>query len=306
MKTASVAGSAVVTVHAPRSVLPGDGVDVVVESSAPSPGIVTGEVTLSNRIAYRFRQFGALGGATTARADRTQVADRQSLPPAASGDTPSVIGAVVLRVPVDALPSVSGELVQITWRVTVRIEVSGAPDAVVSRTVQVLSADSHRPALGAGPLRVVNRGIADLSFEGLSGDLVVPGTALTGALTVAALRPVNGRSLRLELIVLEQVHRGPWVGDDDPGVVPEGQEKEAETRVATATLATGLRIAAQRRTFPFTLAVPHVLPGPSLDTPEFCLRWVLRGVLDRVHRRDPTVEMELRGLTAPASPPERR
>jgi hypothetical protein len=49
---------------------------------------------------------------------------------------------------------------------------------------------------------------------------------------------------------------------------------------------------------PFTLRVPLPLPAPSIDTPEFTLRWLLRAVLDRPLRRDPVATVELCGTTA--------
>ncbi|MGS0688055.1 hypothetical protein ACVBEQ_23340 [Nakamurella sp. GG22] len=303
MGITSVIEPVTLTVDAPRAARPGDSFEAVIKASALGNPVVEGEVTLINRVTYRYRQFGAFGGATTAHADRTEVVDRQVLHPYSLRRTESVIGVVTLRVPVDALPSVTGELVQIAWGVRVRLHVPGVPDAEESRPVRLLLAPDDRPFVVSRPPRVVDHRAAVLSFDALAGGRVTPGSILTGTLTVAAIKPLTARALRVELVLLEQVHHGPWVGNDDATVIPEGQQKETQTPIATATLATGLRMGAQRQDFPFSLAIPQVLPGPSLDTREFTVSWLLRGVLDRVHRPDPLVEVELQGITAPERTP---
>ena len=50
---------------------------------------------------------------------------------------------------------------------------------------------------------------------------------------------------------------------------------------------------------PFTIRAPLTLPAPSLSAPEFTLRWLLRAVLDRPRRPDPTTTLELWAATAP-------
>ncbi len=260
--------------------------------------VVSGGVTLVNRVAYRYRQFNAFGGAATATADRTDVVDEQPVLPVRLDHAPSAISAITLRVPASALPSVAGELVQISWQVVVRLRVHGETDAVASQSIRVLSAAPDEAFVSEQPPRMVDRRTAVLNFAALSARQLRPHSTLTGSLSVAALKPVTARALRIEVVLLEQVRHGPWAGNDDPSVVPEGQEKEAETALATATIATGLRMEPHRYSFPFTLAIPESLPGPSLDTPEFGLRWLLRGVLDRVHRPDPFVEIDLHVVTA--------
>ena len=297
--TSSITESVGVTVEIPQAVLPGESFDVVVSASAVGGRVLAGEVSLVSRVAYRYRQFGPYGGAATLPADRSEVVDRQTLSPVPVDSAESVMGAVTVRVPVDALPTVTGELVQIAWRVVVRLDVPGAPDAVASRTVRVVSAAADRAFVALEPAHVVDRRTAVLSFDTLSSRRLTPGLALTGTLTAAPLRPATVRAVRVELVLREQVHHGPWAGDDDPAVIPEGQAKETDTPVATATIATGLHMASESQHFPFVLAVPQVLPGPSLHTPEFTLSWLLRGVLDRVHRQDPFVELELQAATAP-------
>ncbi|HET9646759.1 MAG TPA: hypothetical protein VFP34_00820 [Microlunatus sp.] len=50
--------------------------------------------------------------------------------------------------------------------------------------------------------------------------------------------------------------------------------------------------------FPFSITVPRNCL-PLMQTPEFTLTWILRGVLDRTWRPDPTVEIDLEAVTTP-------
>ena len=72
-----------------------------------------------------------------------------------------------------------------------------------------------------------DRGCAVLGFESLSSRRLVGGLPLSGVLTVAPLRPVTARALRLDLVLLEHVAHGPWV-TDDPARSPANEEKDAE------------------------------------------------------------------------------
>ena len=296
--TTVVTGVVAVTVHAPPAVLPGESFDIVVRASAKGGPVVSGAVTLINRVTFRHRQFNAFGGASTATADRAEVVDEQHVLPVRLDDGPSSIGAITMRVPVGALPSVAGDLVQISWRVVVRLHVLGEGDAVASQSVRVLSAAADDAFVSEQPPRMFDRRTATLNFPALFDRRLRPHSILAGCLDIVPLKTLTGRAVRVELILLEQIHHGTWVGRDDPTVIPPGQGMEAETAVATATIATGLRMERHRRSFPFSLAVPELLPGPSLDTPEFSLRWLLRGVLDRAHRPDPFVEIDLHAVTA--------
>lgn len=116
---------------------------------------------------------------------------------------------------------------------------------------------------------------------------------------MAARRAASARGIRMELVLRERVHHGRWIGDD-PARNPCDQVTETYTVVATTVLAGGLHLdPIQPLWLLFTVPAPPRLPGPSLQTPEFTLSWVLRGVLDRALRPDPYVEVELCGVTTP-------
>jgi len=133
----------------------------------------------------------------------------------------------------------------------------------------------------------------------LSARRLVPGSELSGSVTVTPRRAGSARALRLELVLQENVEHGPWLGDD-PARNPSDQGKQAETVVDCVQLAGHHELeAGQPRSYTFTLPVPPQLPAPSMHTPEFSLRWLLRAVLDRPLHRDPYVEVELHAVTSP-------
>ena len=53
----------------------------------------------------------------------------------------------------------------------------------------------------------------------------------------------------------------------------------------------------QRLRFPFRLMVPPRLQAPSVRTPDYSVRWMLRGVLDWRLHADPSVSLEMHAVT---------
>ncbi len=209
--------------------------------------------------------------------------------------------SVCLDVPADGPGSMTGDLVRVQWAVRARLRVEPSEDAEATRKVVVFSRASDRASVQRNPPVWQDRRCAVLAFESLSSRRLVPGSRVSGALTVAARRAASARGIRVELVLREQVHHGPWIGDDPAGNSCD-QGTEAETVVATAQLAGGLQLdPIQPLWLPFTVPVPPRLPAASRQTPDFTVSWVLRGVLDRALRRDPYVEVELRGVTTPGA-----
>ena len=289
-------------VHLSRGeVTEGESIEVTIDTSALREIVIRGgEVTLVRKVAYRYRQVNAFGGAYTVPAHSADIVNRQILP--ATGRLlpgEHVVHEAAVTVPADGPASVSATLVDIQWAVTVHLDVDGGPDIDTTRTVKVWSNNPAEPLIDQEPPVVVDRGGAVLGFESLSDRRVAPGSRVSGVLTVVTDRPLSARGLRVELVLREQVHHGPWMGDD-PAHNPANQDKEAETVVAAAGPAAHVEfLATQPRRFPFNITVPAQLAGPSLHTPEFTLTWVLRGVMDRRLRPDPTIEIALQAVTAP-------
>jgi hypothetical protein len=284
-----------------QEVTEGDSIDVTIEAAAHSEIAVRGgEVLLARTVTYRYRHINAFGGSYAVPARSTDIVGRVSIPVTGSLLTGEhVVHRVAVPVPADSPGTVSAALVDIQWAVTARIDVEGEPVFETTQPVTVRSRARNRSSVEQKPPTVADRGGVVLGFESLSDRHIAPGSQLSGGLTVVTDRPVAARGLRVELVLRENVHHGPWIGGD-PAHNPSDQDKESETVVAAVVPAGGVEFRpAQLHRFPFSITVPAQLAGPSLQTPEFTLTWILRGVLDRAWRQDPTVEIELHGVTTP-------
>ena len=276
----------------------GSVIDAVVRGVAERDLTVAGgQVDLIRTVTYRYR--GRSDEFFLVPARSAEVVTRQVLPAGgryAGGE--QLCEPVGLAVPADGPGSVTGGLVRIEWAIRAHLRVEQSVDAEATRKVVVLSRASSRASVERNLSVWQDRRCAVLAFELLSSRRLVPGSRVSGFLTVAARRVVAARGIRVELVLREQVHHGPWIGDD-PARNPSDQGTQAETVVAAAQLAGRLRLdPTQPLWLPFTVPVPPRLPAPTLQIPEFTLSWVLRGVLDRALRRDPYVEVELQGGTA--------
>ena len=300
MEVATDSASLALNVQLPgREFVEGSVIDVVVRGVAGREvTMVGGDVALIRTVTYQYRFVSAYGGFSTASDRNAEVVTRQSLP--AGGRLSAgqqFLESVALAVPADGPGSVTAALLRIEWTVHARLQVEGSSDVEVTRQIRVLSRAAGRASVEGRPPMVVDRGCAVLALESLSSRRLVPGSSLLGVLTVTAQRPVSARGIRVELVLRELVHHGPWIGED-PAHNPAYQDKEKDTLVVSALLAVYLELEPSHPLrIPFTLSVPRILAAPSVQTPEVTLSWVLRGVLDRARRQDPYVEIELRGVT---------
>ncbi len=308
----------------------GSAIDATVLVMADRDVVVTGgDVELVRNMSYRYRSWGGMGGSTTATARRSEVVDRSVFH--SGGPLPGgqpLVQQVRLQLPPDGPGSVRAELLEISWAVHARLRTKGCRDAEATKHILVLSEARECAAVAQSAPLVEDRGCAVLGFESLSSRRLVGGLPLSGVLTVAPLRPVTARALRLDLVLLEHVAHGPWV-TDDPARSPANEEKDAETLVASMALAGqsgrrrqvdprslgdwltrihhessallasgGICIEGQQRLrFPFRLIVPPRLQAPSVRTPDYSVRWMLRGVLDWRLHADPSVSLEMHAVT---------
>ena len=188
-------------------------------------------------------------------------------------------------------------LVDLQWEVTARLRVEKARTTEVTRPVLVLSEAADREQVTERPPTVEEHQCAGLSFTSLSSRRLVPGVALDGELTVAPVKACEVRGIRVELVLLEHVARGPRASTD-PLRNPAYEEADEEMVVASVALADRPELdPARPLTFRFSVPVPDRLPAPSMRTEEFSLRWMLRGVVDRPLRADPCVAVEMHGVT---------
>jgi hypothetical protein len=280
--------------------LEGSVVEAVVRGLVRRDLIVSrGELTLIKTVTYHHRQGNPYGGFYTVPTRLAEVICRQVLRAGSGYRAGELLSlAATLTIPSDGPGSVSAKLVRIEWSVHAHVEFEGQPDANATREIVVLSRSAERASVEENPPVIEGAKSALLGFQDLSSRRLVPGVPVSGVLTVAPRLPMSARSARVELVLREQVEHGPWIGDD-PARNPSDQGKESDTVVAAAQLANRLVLQPdQPRRFPFSVPVPPRLT-PSMQTPEFTLSWILRGVLDRALHQDPSVEIELHGVTTP-------
>ena len=194
----------------------GSAIDATVLVMADRDVVVTGgDVELVRNMSYRYRSWGGMGGSTTATARRSEVVDRSVFH--SGGPLPGgqpLVQQVRLQLPPDGPGSVRAELLEISWAVHARLRTKGCRDAEATKHILVLSEARECAAVAQSAPLVEDRGCAVLGFESLSSRRLVGGLPLSGVLTVAPLRPVTARALRLDLVLLEHVAHGPWVTDD--------------------------------------------------------------------------------------------
>jgi len=254
-------------------------------------------VELVRTLTYAYRRANAYGPSSNAIERVVTVIDRSPLDGVAGLAPGEVIErAAVVKVPVDGPGTTAGRIIQVAWSVHVRFVLAGRPDAIAGRALVVRSpaeecADDGRTE----PVEAARRGV-DMSFRELSARTVRSGVPLTGTLHIAAERSVPARMVRVELVLREEVERGPGAGGNGPrGAAEDGQESQtvvARTVVACRPFAPG-----QWLDVPFTLEVPTPLPAPSLRLPGLRIRWELRGVVDLPLRLDPRLTLGLVGAT---------
>jgi len=262
--------------------------------------VVGCEVALVRLTSYLYRQGSLYGGAANVPTRSTEVLAARGLPcagPVRAGGLLTL--PFTLAVPAEGPGTVAASLIQVQWAVRVRMQVNGSPPKELTRPVVILSRAMDRAAVADEPPAAEDRGLLALRFASLSSRRLVPGATITGMLELDPRRAGSARGLRVELLVRELVHRGPWIGTD-PTRNPANEAKEADTVVARQALAHHIEMdPSVRVALPFRLQAPGRLPAPSLATEQFSLSWILRAVADRALRPDPYVEVELHGATAP-------
>ena len=282
-----------------REVTQGSTLSGTVLAEAGSDLAVRGcEVALIRTTSYLYRQGSLYGGAASVPTRATEVVVARGLPCAGPLQAGSRLALpFTLAVPTDGPGSVAASMIQIQWAVRVRLKANGSPPKEFTCPIVVLSRAPDRDGVAEAPPEAADRGLVALSFTSLSSRRLVPGARITGMLALDPRRSGAARGLRVDLLLRERVHRGPWVGDD-PTRNPADQAREANTVVARQAVAHRIEIDPRAPvSLPFQLQVPTRLPCASLSNEQFSVSWILRGVADRALRPDPYVEIELHGAT---------
>ncbi|MCZ2812091.1 hypothetical protein O2W15_11660 [Modestobacter sp. VKM Ac-2979] len=192
---------------------------------------------------------------------------------------------VTLFVPAEQV-TITGYLVQQEY--LVRAQVRAQEGRPVEGEVRIRVAGPASQLHRRTEVAPVERGdeFASLAIDELSAPRVCAGVPLSGVVAVAPHRAGTTRGVRVELVLAELTRARPG----------ELLEEDCEaTTVVSAVPASGPAQLApgQALRLPFALPVPDPLPAPSLSTPEFTLRWLVRVVLDRALREDSSTSVEL-------------
>jgi hypothetical protein len=251
-----------------------------------------GEVELVRHGAVAHFERGWMGAGGTVSFRRSAALDRADLEvaePLARGQR--IVRRVTLTVP-PGEATVAGYLIQQEYTVRARIRIDRGRGLEGATTLRVTSTAAERSRIADEAPTVDDAGFAVLGIEELCSRRLNGGVPLSGVVTVTPLRAGSARGVRIELVLDECV---PARGE-----VPLEEDRTRRTVVAVVPLADRVDLApVQMLRWPFTVRSPLPLPAPSLSTPEFTLRWLLRVVLDRPVRSDPTTTLELWGTTAP-------
>jgi hypothetical protein len=201
----------------------------------------------------------------------------------------------VRRIRLDLPPdeaTVAGYLVQQDYAARGRIRLDGDHSAEDATAVRITSAADGRGGIFGTAPAIDDAGFALLGIEEVSSRRLFGGVPVTGVVTVTPRRTGSARGVRIELVLDEHV----------PARTEEQveEDRDSQTVVAAESLAGDVDLEPGRQLrLPFTLRAPLPLPAPSISTPQFTLRWLLRAVLDRPLRLDPVTTVELWGATAP-------
>ena len=292
--TASLQAPELTVAPAEATIEAGKPLTITVRFVAHHPTEVSGgdvELVRSGAVAHFER--GWMGADATVSCHRSAVLDGADLAPAG----PLVAGAQLVRRVTLAVPAgeatVDGYLVQQEYAVRASISVADGHDAEASTALRVTSRAPDRSWVAAtGPI-VEHADTATVGIEEVSSRRLFGGLPVSGTVTVAAQRAGRARGVRVELVLAE--HVPARVAE-----IPTEENRARSTVVATVALAGPLDVEPGRvLRLPFTIRPPLPLPAPSLSAPEFTLRWLLRAVLDRPLRPDPTTTLELWAATAP-------
>ena len=280
-------------------VVAGQSLEVWVQLAAQQPLTVRGLVVeLATRLTYQHKEVGFYGGRSVAHARRTEVQATQEVPGPWPVEASEVVRLpVTVPVPARAPGTTHVPLVELTWWVTVRVNVADFAETRVSRSFVVLSRAPELLDRASAPPVLDDRGCARVAIEELSSRSAAPGRPLSGTVAISPIRRCAIQATRVQLLVRQQIHHGEWVGQD-PTRNPGYQEMERDLVVAqrqiggSVQLEPGVPVRA-----PFTLLLPDDLPTASVQNSNFTLEWLLRAMLDRRLRSDPYVEVPLHGRT---------
>jgi hypothetical protein len=255
------------------------------------------DVELVRKLRYGYGRGNMYGFVYTAWQEAEDVLASTTLPgPGAVSNGARHECEATLNVPVNGPPTLHGSLIESSWYARLRARVSGGGDIVSDHPITVQSAADTFRSDSSSPELLSYQQTAWMEIQQLSSRILHGGDSLTGELRVRALRHVDVRSIRVELLLCETVDHGPGRG-------PTAERSPFEDRRDTESVISrqdldGWRLAeGESVILPFELQAPAVLPAPSLDMPNFHVWWLLRATLNVPLRTDPRLDVGLTAVT---------
>jgi hypothetical protein len=217
-------------------------------------------------------------------------------PGALAADEVSILRQQV-HIPEGGPATAHGTIIDVTWSVRARVHGHDIQSSSRRYDLLVTSAAGARGAETELPAIAVDHGRAILEVLNLSSRAIRGGVALTGTLRLLAINDLASRGARVDLIMTEAVSSGPG-GTGPADRRPDQDATDCETVVVSTQFPAQHLAAGDEVSLPFSLLAPNPLPAPSLDFDNLHVGWQLRGCLPLLLRQEPTITVQLAGVTA--------
>ena len=181
--------------------------------------------------------------------------------------------SLIVPVPAGALPSFTGDILQVSWKIDITLDRQVAQDIHAEAGVCIrLRGDEFEPPLLESGVSS-NPDAAELGFD-LPDWKIRSGEAFTGRFNVLPFADFDAR-VRVELVQKTYVPRD------------RGNHNE---NCLSVNLADRMEfVAGQQQGFDFDVAIPEDVV-PTVQTPNGSSEWLLRGILDRRLWKDTRIE----------------
>ncbi|MCU1574678.1 MAG: hypothetical protein JWO93_2760 [Micrococcaceae bacterium] len=255
------------------------------------------DVELVRKLRYGYGRGTMYGFVYTAWQESEDVLASTTLPgPGALSNGSHHQCEATLDVPVNGPPTLHGSLIESAWYVRLRARISGADDIISDHPITVQSSADTFRADSSSPELLSYQQTAWMEIQQLSTRILRAGESITGELRVRALRHLDIRSIRVELLLCETVDHGPGRGPNAERS-PFEDRRDTESVISTQDLDGWKLGEGETVVLPFTLQAPSILPAPSLDMPNFHVWWLLRATLNVPMRTDPRLDVGLTAVT---------
>jgi hypothetical protein len=172
---------------------------------------------------------------------------------------------VRIDVPPTAMGSADGKIISVGWELAVDVTVRKGRNGSQTQPITVRAARATEDRGALAEPHVVTCDVADLRFGDLPRRLA-GGESVAGSLTVAPLKEVSARAVRVELVRLESVSRAKGKREETIEAVQElsaGAEPRSAALLLVRPAGAGGTRAVDRRRLLRHPVVPERRPGPA-------------------------------------------